>query len=487
MKAAIVIAIISLIINTCIVYAQQYDICDNGKYTYYTFDNEENKLPCIYDTAVAGNIMEVGMLGKDGKYALIDAKLQFISEWYEYIDFEVYDMTELFYPVRNEGKWNLLNEKGKPVLKEWVDSIQYRYWEMDNYIKVPVFLNGKINFVTRDGKILCKEWVDEFYDMESMIEENMAFIRIGGKWSMIGGKGKTIMPWVEMIDFNPDHPVWYMIEITTPVRIEGKWYLMLPMGNIIKSGYDDMVHDYTNFLVTTGDTLLYLDGEGNYGEGSASFEESFRFYNDLALVKKNGLWGFINREGKPVIDYQFELASQFGHTGCSKVRKNGKWGFILHDGTYLAEAIYEDAGDFSLGLANVKLNGLWGYLDTKGKTIIEHIYQEATAFSNEGALVKKEGKYGFIDMNGREIIPFIYDDATRFSQNLAAVKKDGKWGYIDEKGNTVIDFIFYRAGSFMESGIAIVKNDSYKEGIIDKEGKLIGNTWYDWIFNFYGG
>ncbi|GHT46247.1 hypothetical protein FACS189454_07100 [Planctomycetales bacterium] len=71
------------------------------------------------------------------------------------------------------------------------------------------------------------------------------------------------------------------------------------------------------------------------------------------------------------------------------------------DGSVLVPAKYDDAGNFSEGLARVELGD----------------------------------KYGFIDKTGKEVIPFKYDDVYSFSEGLALVERQGREYYIDKTGN----------------------------------------------------
>ncbi|HEX2640476.1 MAG TPA: WG repeat-containing protein, partial [Pyrinomonadaceae bacterium] len=53
------------------------------------------------------------------------------------------------------------------------------------------------------------------------------------------------------------------------------------------------------------------------------------------------------------------------------VRVNGKAGFIDRTGTVVIEPKYEDAYDFSEGLAPIKVDGKWGFINESGRTIVE--------------------------------------------------------------------------------------------------------------------
>jgi len=118
-----------------------------------------------------------------------------------------------------------------------------------------------------------------------------------------------------------------------------------------------------------------------------------------------------------------------------KFQENGKYGFKDEDGIVLVSAIYEDAGDFSEGLAFVQKNGKLGYIDKSGALVLPFEYDFAGVFSEGLAYAQKNGKLGYIDKSGAEVLPFEYDFAWDFREGLAEVKKNGEWCYVDKKGN----------------------------------------------------
>ena len=67
--------------------------------------------------------------------------------------------------------------------------------------------------------------------------------------------------------------------------------------------------------------------------------------------------------------------------------------------------------------------------------VIPAIYDDAMDFSEGLAAVKLNDNYGFIDYSGNEVIPFKYDFAYSFENGKAGVKLNGKWGTIDKQGN----------------------------------------------------
>jgi len=86
------------------------------------------------------------------------------------------------------------------------------------------------------------------------------------------------------------------------------------------------------------------------------------------------------------------------------VQAGGKWGFIDKAGKYVIKPQFDDAWQFSEGLAPVKLENRWGFIDKAGKYVINHQFDEAWWFSEGLAPVKSGSKWGFIDKAGRYVI-----------------------------------------------------------------------------------
>lgn len=140
-----------------------------------------------------------------------------------------------------------------------------------------------------------------------------------------------------------------------------------------------------------------------------------------------------------------------------------KYGYINKEGKIVINPIYDFATNFSDGLAAVKVQGKWGYIDKNGKFVIEpkfatkidditfryllfseipeFIYLQSKffdfIFSDGIAVVSTENKYGYINKKGKFIIEPQFDYATKFSDGLAAVIIGKELGYIDRNGKII--------------------------------------------------
>ena len=193
---------------------------------------------------------------------------------------------------------------------------------------------------------------------------------------------------------------------------------------------------------------------------------------DFVWFEKNGRYGYkLKSSGEVVIPLRYDDASDFSE-GLALVEFEGKLGFIDKTGQRdWSTPVYDVIESFSEGITLVESMGKYGFIDkTVGKVVIPMKYDKG--WFNEGlAMVKLYGKWGFIDKTGNEIIPLKYDDASPFSEGLARVKLYGKWGFIDKTGNEITPLKYDDASPFSE-GLAKVESNG-KWGFIDKTGKEV--------------
>jgi len=208
------------------------------------------------------------------------------------------------------------------------------------------------------------------------------------------------------------------------------------------------------------------------------FDSANRFSDGLAAVKKDGRWGYVNLEGRIVIDYHFLAEPGFFSEGRAASRaadqKNDQLGFLDRKGEFVVEPQFDRALYYSKGLVAVLKNGKWRYLDLSGRVVIPAEFEDAASFHEGLARVRIGNKVGFIDHLGGMVIESNFDAAGNFSGGLAPVaKRDGdlKWGYIDRQGKLSVPLQFDSAGEFSE-GLAPVQK-GFLWGFVDSTGDFV--------------
>lgn len=125
----------------------------------------------------------------------------------------------------------------------------------------------------------------------------------------------------------------------------------------------------------------------------ASDKEEFK--DKLIVVKISNKWGYANKDGKIIIEPNFDFACVFSE-GLASVNKEGKWGYIEDKtGKFIIKPQFRFANNFSEGLAAVLILNNWGYINKTGKVVIKPEFYEAGQFHNGIAKVRSTQKSHF--------------------------------------------------------------------------------------------
>jgi len=249
-------------------------------------------------------------------------------------------------------------------------------------------------------------------------------------------------------------------------------------------------------------------------------------------------WGWTFSEGRAiisnwelgtsVIDSTGEIVVPFGRysvisdfsEGLAAVNAGdwnvGRWGFIDRAGDELIPAEFQEAGNFSEGLAPVMRNNQWGFIDANGEVIIPFQFDsyivmgmwedEAVPpgfFEGRAAIWQVElvpnhfgggyfpsRRWGFIDRENNAVSPFAFDWVTNFSEGRAVVHDQQGMGVIDLGGALVVPFGRYgHINSFSESRAAVMTGswDNPRWGFIDRLGEEIILPQYTEVHDFSEG
>lgn len=253
------------------------------------------------------------------------------------------------------------------------------------------------------------------------------------------------------------------------------------------------------FVVAENSYPICIDKDGktlfelNMNVNVSVFHEGLAIYYD----REKDACGYINKKGLIEIPAIYKNAWFFTE-GLACVSLDGeKYGYINRNGNlvinyqYVLDDYGEECGDFHEGLAFVSLDGKrYGYINKDGALVINYIFKHSdNAFSlfNEGlsAVRFDGGKSGYINRSGKLVINPQFSFAYYFTEGLAVIEGDNniygfsKYGYINKKGKIVISPQFDEAFPFCD-GYAVVRMGS-KYGIIDKDGKFLCNPQFDEI------
>lgn len=167
---------------------------------------------------------------------------------------------------------------------------------------------------------------------------------------------------------------------------------------------------------------------------------------------------------------------------------------------------FEDALEFSEGLAAVKKNGLWGLINEQNEWVVQPSFKaigehystgSGIAFKEELAPACKNNHWGFINKTGEFVIHPIFNEAKCFSEKIATVKypERNTWSLINEDGELIRHTNFQLIHPFFEGKAAALPPNSgwvfiNKNGdiIIEYKGSgLMGKKGFETAYSFSDG
>lgn len=403
---------------------------------------------------------------------------------------------QVLYPTFVDGKWGLISESGEVITEPTYDNLK------DFRSPVPGCSELKFdsNFLGAEGPIAASsgglwgfvgpggEIIPPTYSEVYGFNDGIAAVSRGSKWGYIDATG------AEVIAYKYDFASRFRNGASV-VMVDDRWGLIDRDGNyLVEPKYDKIrnlpgssnymfeANGKQGVLNASGEVLIeaqfdrlgglsedllnvYVDGEGGYFnvetqnfEIEPQFDLAAPFVGSVAQVSKDGLLGFIDRNG----DFTFPplpsdkppranfLVYEFLFPDLNPVHRYQiqpdrqlKWGLInVTDGTVVMPPELDDIGQVSEGRAVFWDGDKAGYLDAEGNIVIPAKFDMAFDFSGGLAYVRFRDGSGYIDPKGEIKIRFDGEDmwGGPFRPDLAYVYGDGRERYIDQDGNEIYSF-----------------------------------------------
>jgi hypothetical protein len=188
------------------------------------------------------------------------------------------------------------------------------------------------------------------------------------------------------------------------------------------------LYDYVD---STGNVAFYTFSRGDFmGNYPSDYSEGFAVYKtptDPGIDFSNG--------NSTVSDYWYD----------------SKWSYVYLNTSGINEfdEFYDNATDYSEGIAIVEKNDIYYAIDKTGKVIFDNsaIKFDINSYFSEGYMQyfieKEDGKkvFGFLNTNGENAITAEYDAVHKdFNGGLALIEIIGKLAYINKQGEIVYEF-----------------------------------------------
>lgn len=293
-----------------------------------------------YDSAykVLNDAVKNGINDNEINDLLQELKYSFKINWKSYVDFRT--NVNGLYAVRETGVWTYIKEDGTgtkfenlifagPVGVSGIRVVQdnTRAYLIDS----KQVIQGILNFEPTDAGVYSEGLVpiaengvyryynalgdEQFgqYDYAGTFINGQAAVKQGNTWFLINSKGEKISDRTyEDIILQLDGS--HLSNGTMVAKKNGQYHLYVD---------DKEIGNYDDIDIVTDDNLIAFCQKGKWGfidlDGivkiSPTYIEAKSFSNGLAAVSDGTYWGFINKEGKLVIDYMFYGADYFNSEG----------------------------------------------------------------------------------------------------------------------------------------------------------------------------
>ena len=272
------------------------------------------------------------------------------------------------YTVETEGNYTFLNNEASPNVKggyTYASSFSNGYafvQTVDAEGKVRSFVinkSGERQIYINDAETSSGVGKGKDKDGNELL---LLACKVGDTYSYYGMNGKKLFGEYQFAGR-------FRNNIAAVQEKDGKWKLINATGSTItdKTFTDVILNEFDEcapkgFIFVKEGEKYHLYNHKMERIGNFECDGAKPFAGDYAAFKSGELWGFVNTDGKVIIEAQYEDAKSFsGSMGA--IYGGGTWRFINSKGEVVIKETFEDVGYMSeSGICFVKTKGYWSYL-----------------------------------------------------------------------------------------------------------------------------
>ncbi len=314
-----------------------------------------------YDEIVAmEGIENCYKIKKDGKIGIVDGDGKIVlTPEYEDVGILGKDNKSGFI-IKKDNKYGIIDYSKNIILDTKYDEIKKVYGN-DCYVVVE---NGTKKLVKKDGTDLLTSGFDEITQVLAS-QENAVIFKKSEKYGIMDLAGKVVIePQYEDLKeartgiFIAKKDGQYgIVNMLNTTAIEFKYaniayqekadlYIADDKDgntNILDSNLETKISGIlVDFNIDKGYLKLRQDDDYKYYNFKFEEKKEVDFYPNrtLYLSKKDGKYGFVDKNGKVIVDYIYDDATEQNDYGFAGVKKDGKWGAINSTGAVIQEPTY---------------------------------------------------------------------------------------------------------------------------------------------------
>ena len=269
-----------------------------------------------------------------------------------------YDEMQIFSnnraPIRRNENWGFSNSKGKKS----IETLYCYVGAFSNDMAPVIDSDGEAYYIDSSGnKVMVVEVEDTVQELGVMSTANIFTIFNGKEWNYYKRSGELVMGGFAAA-------ANYANGLAAAATEDG-WNLYDTSGKaVLSTPCDEVVLD----------------------------EKQMAYRNDRLFIRDGEQYKMLDAQGQQVGQETYEEVRIFYEGTYAAAKKNGKWGFIDKEGNWFIEPVYEDARSFLNGYAAVKIDGLWGFINEEKELCIPCEFEETKDFTANGTVPVRRGQ-----------------------------------------------------------------------------------------------
>lgn len=294
----------------------------NGQYG--VVKNTENIINNEYQSITYDSKNQVFIIEKSKKYGIAKLDGQVIVP----VEYNQIDITGIYLYAQNDQGTTVYNSNGTEANIDAdisiLDTTNERY-----RIRINNEIGTKYGIIDNEGKQLVEE---KYNYIEYLYDDLFIASSENGKLGVINDKDEVKIN----LECNSVQKVGNTDLIRTvtdqTTRIYKKDMTMAcELTGATVTEEDNYIKIYNN------DETKYLDKEGNELKNTDVYANNSIF----ATKNEQGQWGFVDKSGNVVVDYQYDRVTEVDEYGYVGIKKDGKWGVIDSQGQVILEPTFD--------------------------------------------------------------------------------------------------------------------------------------------------
>lgn len=334
----------------------------DGKYGTINLSGKE-LLPFEYDQITAQPGVKNSLkIVKDDKAGIADNEGKIIIEpQYQDIEDLGKDNKDGFIVKNEDGKFGIVDFSNNQVLEAKYDGVTTVYGS-DLYV---VMQGKKQLLVKKDGTEVLNKGYDEITEILKNAENGVIY-KYKNKYGVMKQTGEdTIKPTYDELKeaktgilIAKKGDKYGIIDLEDNTKVEFKYTSITynEKADLYIAQDEDYNDEILNNEYEVKQTGILTDINEEKGYLELRQNNEYKYYNfkfeekkeadiftttTLFVSKKDGKYGFVDKDGKVVVDYKYDDAGNQNIYGYSAIKKDGKWGAINSKGEVVQEPTYD--------------------------------------------------------------------------------------------------------------------------------------------------